>query len=366
METNIKEITKAILDSKAQWVASENPIAQKAKADPKSLLGCVPEGDISFEELETTLKARAQEVAVSVEEVGYPASYDLRNVGGQNFITQIRNQLGCGSCVAFGTCATVEGTFRVQRNNPNLPIDLSEAHLFYCIARNQGRNCSNGWWPEPALDAFRDIGVADEACYPYTGVDQNCTNLCADWQSRVTKITAYHALTSNLAGIKQWISTRGPVSACFYVYNDFFSYTTGIYKHVTGALAGGHCVSIVGYNDAQGYWICKNSWGTGWGESGFFRIAYGDCFIDTWKNHAVDGIVETGWIRDNRVLGLWTINQDRNAWAYLSNVPGWRKIWSASDNIFFDMLAQLAAAKASNRRVDIRQENGIIVEIYVL
>jgi C1A family cysteine protease len=363
--TNIKDITKAILDSKAQWVASETPLSKMSKEDKQKRLGCIPEGAITLEELETTLIARSEEVAMLVGEAGYPASYDLRNVGGQNFITPIKDQALCGSCVAFGTCATVEGTFRRQRNNPNLATDLSEAHLFYCIGRNQGRNCGNGWMPGPALDAFRDIGIADESCYPYTAGDQNCTNLCADWQSRVTKITASHALTSNPAGMKDWISTRGPVSACFYVYDDFFSYTTGIYKHVTGALVGGHCVSIVGYNDAQAYWICKNSWGPGRGESGFFRIAYGDCYIETWDVRAVDGIVETGWERNNRVLGLWTINQDRNAWAYLTNL-GWKKLSSQNDNIFFDMLAQLTAAKASNRRVDIRQESGVIAEIYVL
>ena len=72
------------------------------------------------------------------------------------------------------------------------------------------------------------------------------------------------ALTSKPAPIKEWVSTKGPVSACFVVYQDFFSYKSGIYRHVTGNQAGGHCVTIIGYNDSPGYWICKNSWNTNW------------------------------------------------------------------------------------------------------
>jgi C1A family cysteine protease len=223
--------------------------------------------------------------------------------------------------------------------------------------------CANGWWSENALNKFRDIGVADDSCYPYTAGDQNCSNLCSDWQSRAVKITGWRRLTSP-AEMKEWISTRGPLEACFAVYADFFAYTGDIYRHVTGELRGGHCVCCVGYNDTQQYWIMKNSWGPGFGESGYFRIAYGECGIDSWMD-AIEGIAETGWIRDTRIIGLWTSNNDRNAWVYVLNL-GWRKISPDNDNIHIDMLTQLTAAKASGRRVDLYQESSVIKQIYVL
>jgi hypothetical protein len=99
-------------------------------------------------------------------------------------------------------------TFRYQRHDGNLQVNLSEAYLFYCHARALGRNCSNGWWPDQALEAFKNTGVADEARYPYVAGDQNCTNLCADWQNRVVKITGYHKI-SVLADMKAWIATKG-------------------------------------------------------------------------------------------------------------------------------------------------------------
>jgi parallel beta-helix repeat protein len=51
-----------------------------------------------------------------------------------------------------------------------------------------------------------------------------------------------------------------------------------------GKLEGGHWITIVGFDDAQKCWICKNSWGTYWGERGWFRIKYGECGIE---NHAI-------------------------------------------------------------------------------
>ena len=373
---DIKELKKALLDSNARWSAEETRFSKMAEAEKTLLLGYVPgPEDPSLEERESIAKANLNAFqAMAATEVGYPSSYDLRNVAGQNFITTIKNQGGCGSCVAFGVAATVEGTFRRQRNNPSLAVDYSEAQLFYCYARNQGRTCADpigctgsactgGWWTSAAFDVFRDGGVADEVCYPYTAGDQNCTNLCSDWMNRATKITAWHRIT-NTAQMKEWISTRGPLAACFTVYDDFYDYPGGIYKHVKGVVRGGHCVSCIGYNDVDQYWICKNSWGTTFGESGYFRIAYGDCGIDAFMD-AVDGISESGWERNKKVIGLWTINQDRNAYAYISDL-GWRKISFDNDNIFFDMLAQLVAAKAGNRRVDLRQESGVIKELYVL
>jgi C1A family cysteine protease len=76
------------------------------------------------------------------------------------------------------------------------------------------------------------------------------------------------------------LANNGPQISGMAVYTDFFNYHRGVYKHVTGSLAGYHCINVIGYDDNEGCWICKNSWGTGWGEGGFFYIAYGECGID--------------------------------------------------------------------------------------
>ena len=313
-----------------------------------------------MESLKESLKIEA------LAAIGAPTSYDLRNVDGKNFVTPIKDIKNCASCVAFEAVATVESTLRVQRNDPNLAVDLSEAHLFFCHARARGINCSNDWWPQEAYDDFKAKGVADEACYPYdNGLSKkDCSGLCSNWAERVTKITGYTILTSKPADIKGWVSTKGPVSACLIIYQDFLSYKSGIYKHVSGGQLGGDCVTIVGYNDNPGYWICKNFWGTNWGENGFFNIAYGECGIESWLNIGVDAIENTGWHTNCHVTGLWAINQDRNAWVYFDSV-GWTKISPDNDNICLDMLTQLIAAKAAGRPVNFYWENGVIKQIYV-
>lgn len=275
----LSAITAAIEESQLGWVADENEITRLPEAEQDLRLGYNPDPSSG----EMPLHVREQQAlamrAVAGQAAGAPAAIDLRNYNGHDYITPVRDQSSCGSCVSFGTIATVEGTTRFVGRNAALAVDLSEGHLFQCIARSQGRNCGNGWWVDPALTAMRDQGVVDEACSPYSPADQQCT-LCTGWQSRVTRIRGFQQLTS-VAAMKEWISKQGPLAACFSVYSDFFAYRTGVYRRIpSSVLRGGHCVCVVGYDDAQGAWICKNSWGTGWGDAGYFRIAYGECGID--------------------------------------------------------------------------------------
>ncbi len=368
-DLQLQALQASLADIGKPWEAGETSISALAPDERQARLGYTPgPGDPSLEEAAQMahLNLVAFEAALaSSSAFGAPAQFDLRNVSGKNFVTPVKNQGGCGSCVAFGAVATVETTYRRQRNDANLAIDLSEAHLFYCHARSEGRRCggsAGGWWPAKAFDAFRDKGVVDEACYPYTPGDQDCTGLCSTSASRLWKVKGWKRLTKP-ADMKDWLATKGALSACFTVYTDFFSYKTGVYKRVSGKVEGGHCVCVVGYDDAGKYWICKNSWGTGWGDGGYFKIAYGEVGIDAYMD-AAETVLEPAWQRDKRITGLWAINQDRNAWAYVKDL-GWRRVYSKDDSAFYALLTQLAAAKAANRRVDIRQDGNVIVELYV-
>jgi hypothetical protein len=91
------------------------------------------------------------------------------------------------------------------------------------------------------------------------------------------------------------ISGQAPMLATFDVYEDFYHYTCGVYGHLSGDFVGAHMVSVIGYDDVGKYWICKNSWGTGWGLSGYFFIAYGQCGIDDgmWE---IDAPITIPWI----------------------------------------------------------------------
>ena len=70
-------------------------------------------------------------------------------------------------------------------------------------------------------------------------------------------------------------------------------YESGIYKHISGGLLGGHAVIIVGWGveDGTKFWIAQNSWGDDWGEQGYFRIAEGECDFDS-QGIAGEALVE--------------------------------------------------------------------------
>lgn len=274
---SLSELTTE-LRAKGAWQAAENSVTRLSRERQIARLG-VPlthlgEGD----------KAEFQARGVTV-----PKVIDHRSLGGRNYVTPVKDQGDCGSCVAFGALATVESTHARAANQSPAALDLSEAHLFFCLAEGEGRSCDNGWWPSRAYVHLKGGGVVDETCYPYRVPSDHCGGLCKESARRMTRIASATRLSTR-DQMREWLAEKGPLSACFEVYEDFFYYRAGVYEHTHGSLAGGHCVSIIGYDDNDSCWICKNSWGEGWGDDGFFRIRYGQCRIEAWETHGVSGV----------------------------------------------------------------------------
>jgi C1A family cysteine protease len=352
------------------WLMAPTPMTALTEEERVIRLGVPPSPGIPISSLEDGRAAiAAVAMAAKAEAIGAPASFDLRNVGGVNYTTPVKDQGGCGSCVAFGVTATMEAVARYVNRTPSLSIDLSEAHAFYCYGRAAGARCNTGMWPEHLLEPARTTGITFEDYYPYTAGDQDCTGLNADWPNRLSKVSSWRFLNGDVAGMKAAISTYGAVEACIDVYQDFFSYAGGDYRHVTGNYAGGHCVSVIGYDDAAGVWIGKNSWGPGWGTAGFFRMAYGECRIETYQqpggsgSSSIQGVTLRAWLPNQQVLGLWSNELDGNIWAYGSQ-RGWLRLGPVTPVTAQAMLAELAAAKAGSRPVGIFENAGTVDQIY--
>jgi C1A family cysteine protease len=353
---DLDALRTALSDAGRPWVSGHTSMTALEEDERVVRLGVPPRPELPAHD------EAAAAAAASAGAFGAPAAFDLRNVGGVNYDTSVKNQGNCGSCVAFGTAAVMENVFRFTRRS-TMPFDLSEAQLFYCHARAEGRTCSTGWWPDRALTNARDKGVTFEDYYPYTAGDQNCSNLNADWPNHLAKVTAFENISGNAAKMKESISAYGSVTACFNVFQDFFSYQTGVYRHVTGSLAGGHCVVLIGYDDDAGCWIGRNSWTTGWGDGGYFRIGYGECGIETFQTCAVSGVTIRAWLPDQQVLGLWSNESDANVWAYGAQ-RGWIKLDSGSPVTSHGMLSELAAAKALSRPVGMFEDSNSVKQIY--
>jgi len=229
----------------------------------------------------------ATQTQTSLGSYGTPPSLlDWRNNNG-NWVTHIRNQASCGSCWAFAALAIVEPKIKIGLNNSNHAIDLSEQDLVSCDT-SQNNGCSGGWdWV--ALEYVRDNGIVNESCFPYSATDESCSNKCSN--GKLVKITNRTLIAYSTDAIKQATSTHGPITVHMYTCDDFQSYSSGIYTHQhTWNSCGWHAMAMVGYNDTGQYWIVRNSWGTGWGETGYIRIAYSETVFNysAWVTNATD------------------------------------------------------------------------------
>lgn len=144
-----------------------------------------------------------------------------------------------------------------------------------------GAGSCNGGYINYASDFLRNTGEPVESCYAYTATNGSCSSACSSRSSAAYSIPSWQYVTTKLAStnvdtLRSALNTYGPLVTTMAVYTDFFYYSSGIYSHVSGSLAGYHAILLVGYNDAQQYFIVKNSWSQYWGENGYFRIAYSE------------------------------------------------------------------------------------------
>ncbi len=216
-----------------------------------------------------------------------PAAFDWRNFQGVNWLTPIRYQGSCGSCWAFDAVGGIEAAINIQNHNPNLDYNLSEQYLVSDCS-SAGTCC--GGWHGSALDFARNSGLPDEACMPYADTNCSCgagcqstrvcSNRCSDWSSRLVRIQNYGSVNNNPTTIKQALITYGPLPAAMYISG---SYTDGNgILRCSNDSGLDHGVVIAGYNDAGGYWIIRNSWGTSWGDAGYGKVGYGECNIENY------------------------------------------------------------------------------------
>ncbi len=270
---NADDINKAIRDKGAGWVAGDTPVSKLSPDDRKRLLPMRPVIRPGTE-LKSN-KYHAEEVL--------PSKIDWRNVNGHNYVTGIKNQGKCGACYAFATTAALESSILITSHTPDTELDLSEQSMISCDPSNMG--CGGGFL-DYSMDFLKDTGAPLESCYPFTseesGIAGDCAG-CADWRQNTYRVTSFKNVSSSVESIKSAVAHNGPVVTVFVIYTDFLYYKSGVYRHVSGTIEGGHDVVIVGYDDEEQCWIVKNSWGPDWGDNGYFRVAMGtnECMVET-------------------------------------------------------------------------------------
>lgn len=255
-----------------------------------------------------------KKIHLSLAKVAIPASFDARTAWPQcNSIKEIRDQAACGSCWAFGAVEAMSDRICIQGGGQ---VHLGTEDLLSCCSAC-GDGCGGGdpasawqYWQSSGIVTGGNYG-SKQGCAPYTisacehhnnhtrfppcgaeGPTPACPTTCINGldfaKDKHFGADGGYSVGPDVASIQTEIMTHGPVEAAFQVYSDFPAYTSGVYKHVTGDVLGGHAVKILGWGTENGtdYWLVANSWNEDWGNKGFFKIARGtdECGIE-------DGIV---------------------------------------------------------------------------
>jgi cathepsin X len=227
-----------------------------------------------------------------------PASFDIRNISDVSYASIDRNQhipQYCGSCWAHGTTSALSDRFALAKNGSFPQINLSPQHMVNC-EKNNSNGCEGGD-PTAVYPYIHSTGIVDETCQNYQAKDLECTpeNVCINCSPKKSigcyamgspagennfttfTVTEYGEVngTDNMAAE---IAARGPIACSIAVTPELEAYSGGIFEDETGVTAHMHTVSVSGYGtDSEGkdYWLVRNSWGTYWGETGWFRIVKG-------------------------------------------------------------------------------------------
>ncbi|KAG3284620.1 cathepsin F [Ictidomys tridecemlineatus] len=211
-----------------------------------------------------------------------PPEWDWRKKGA---VTKVKDQGMCGSCWAFSVTGNVEGQWFL---NQGTLLSLSEQELLDCDKMDKA--CMGGL-PSNAYEAIKNLGgLETEDDYSYRGHMQTCR--FSEEKARVY-INDSVELSQNEQKLAAWLAKRGPISVAINAFGMQF-YRHGI-AHPLRPLCSpwliDHAVLLVGYGNRSQvpFWAIKNSWGTDWGEEGYYYLHRGSgaCGVNTMASSAV-------------------------------------------------------------------------------
>ena len=255
-----------------------------------------------------------------------PSKFDLRNVDGKNYMTSAKDQLQTGTCWSHATMSSIESNMIMKGLGDN-STDLSEAHLVWF---SQGAVTSHDINDPLYNDGISrtDYNLKLDAFYK-GGTPFDAMMSLASWKGAVLESSTYtisdaetfkknnqttfiddsqrynsvvHLTNANVfdgtdsTNIKQQLMKTGAMYFSYHAPTDnseqSLYYNKNNYSYYqTKFVSSNHAVTLVGWDDSypkenfniqpdtDGAWICKNSWGTDFGDNGYFYISYCDTSI---------------------------------------------------------------------------------------
>ena len=210
-----------------------------------------------------------------------PTSVDMRP-----YCSPIDDQGQLGSCTGNATAGAID---LIDRKTQNKQLQVSRLFIYYQERVLEGDvYYDNGAYIRDGIKACYTYGAPLESLWPYNQNKWATRPSSAAYADALKRKVTGYAKCADYNAVKAALAAGTPVIVGFDVYDSFESGTwanppsqggTGImpYPNVnTEQMLGGHAVCLVGYNDSLGggCFIARNSWGTSWGQNGYFYMPY--------------------------------------------------------------------------------------------
>lgn len=230
----------------------------------------------------------------------YPECSSLRTISDQG---------NCASCWALSAAAAISDNacIAAQREGRVFDPSLSAQDMLECCPNcffDASSRCSNGyvffaykWIVETGSVSGGQFGdrhfcknyylpPGSEALVSPPTCQLTCNNPIyqkpyAEDKFRAKNFSFNRGVNSMVTDLNRY----GSLTIVIPIYDDFFTYSSGVYRRYSTKGMGTHSIRVIGYGKDPllgDYWLCANTWGPNWGEAGFFRIRKGanECNIE--------------------------------------------------------------------------------------
>lgn len=249
-------------------------------------LGLLPNRRPSAEGLDEGVASYESELGLglSIQAQTLPAKADLRS-----YFSEVRSQGALGSCAAFATTSVMEATLKIKGKKPSKLDHLAPLFFYYATRKAMQDSGSmpkatkrdTGSFMDAAARTAVKVGAPSEDLVPYR--DGKAGLAYDPTEAEYTAAEDFQMLktrrVSTVKGMKSALASKHPIIIGVPLYESFMAKAFAESGEMTlpkkgEKVVGGHAMAMVGYDDAKESFIVRNSWGKGWGQSGYFYMPY--------------------------------------------------------------------------------------------